>query len=93
MKRLFGAKKPRAPARTLEDTARTLDERAKTIEAKIAALDRELVKHREQIKRARPGAGQDAAKRRALVVLKQKKIYEQQRDQLGGQLMLSLIHI
>jgi charged multivesicular body protein 5 len=87
MKRLFGAKKPRAPARTLEDTARTLDERAKTIEAKIAALDRELVKHREQIKRARPGAGQDAAKRRALVVLKQKKIYEQQRDQLGGQLM------
>ena len=87
MKRLFGAKKPRAPVRTLADTAQSLDERATKIDAKIAALDRELVKHREAIKRARPGAAQDAAKRRALVVLKQKKMYEQQRDQLGGQLM------
>ena len=87
MKRLFGAKRAVAPARTLEETAQSLDARAKTIDGKIAALDRELVKHREAIKRTRPGAAQEAAKRRALVVLKQKKMYEQQRDQLGGQLM------
>lgn len=87
MKRLFGAKRAPKAVRTLGETAQSLEARAKTIDGKIAALDRELVKHREAIKRTRPGAAQEAAKRRALVVLKQKKMYEQQRDQLGGQLM------
>ena len=86
MKRLFGAKKaPAAPAKTLSETATGLEQRTHALDAKITALDRELATHRDAIKRARPGAGQDAAKRRALVVLKQRKLYEQQREQLYGQ--------
>ena len=91
MKRLFGAKKPTSSSssadavKTLSDTASGLEARTRALDGKIAALDRELATHREAIRRARPGAGQDAAKRRALVVLKQRKLYEQQREQLYGQ--------
>lgn len=56
-----------------------------SIDEKIRKLDAELVKHRENIKRTRPGPAQEAAKRRALTVLKQKKLYESQRDQLYNQ--------
>ena len=38
------------------------------IDEKIRKLEEQLVKHRETIKRARPGPAQDAAKRRALGV-------------------------
>ena len=45
----------------------------------------ELARHREIIKKARPGPARDAAKRRALQVLKQKRLYENQREQLYNQ--------
>lgn len=51
----------------------------------IRKLEAELVKHRDIIKRTRPGPAQEAAKRRALTVLKQKRLYENQRDQLYNQ--------
>lgn len=85
MRRLFGATRPSAPVRSLDDAAGALDARCAALDAKITALDRELVRHREAIRRARAGAAQDAAKRRALVVLKQRKMYESQREQLYGQ--------
>ena len=56
-----------------------------SIDEKIKKLDAQLVGHREAIRKARPGAPQDAAKRRALAVLKQKKMLEAQRDQLYNQ--------
>jgi charged multivesicular body protein 5 len=55
------------------------------LDEKIRKLDEQLAKHRETIKKARPGPAQEAAKRRALVVLKQKRLYETQRDQLYNQ--------
>ena len=58
---------------------------AHSIDEKIKKLDAQLVGHREAIRKARPGAQQDAAKRRALAVLKQKKMLEAQRDQLYNQ--------
>ena len=82
---MFGATRPSAPVRSLDDAAGALDARCAALDAKITALDRELVRHREAIRRARVGAAQDAAKRRALVVLKQRKMYESQREQLYGQ--------
>jgi charged multivesicular body protein 5 len=91
MKRLFGTRATRAtattgtPAKSLADTADALEARTNAIDAKITSLDRELVKHRDAIKRARVGPAQEAAKRRALVVLKQRKMYEAQREQLYGQ--------
>ena len=38
------------------------------IDEKIRKLDEQLAKHKENIKKARPGPAQDAAKRRALGV-------------------------
>ncbi len=85
------------------------------LDEKLRKLDEQLIKHREVIKRTRPGPAQDAAKRRALnvrpmqthqhvcahvrllttpsclckvdarQVLKQKRLYETQRDQLYNQ--------
>ena len=53
-----------------------LDKRGATLDDKIKRLDAELAKHRDLIRRARPGPAQEAAKRRALTVLKQKRLYE-----------------
>lgn len=57
------------------------------LDEKIRKLEEQLLKHREAIRRARPGPAQEAAKRRAQVVLRQKKQYEAQRDQLYNQQM------
>lgn len=58
---------------------------SRRLDEKIRRLDEQLVRHREAINKARPGPAQEAAKRRALTVLKQKKQYEAQRDQLYNQ--------
>jgi len=50
----------------------------------IKALDNELRQFQAQLKRAK-GASATNIKRRAMQVLKRKKMYEQQRDQLAGQ--------
>ena len=62
-----------------------LDKRGATLDDKIKRLDAELAKHRDLIRRARMGLAQEAAKRRALTVLKQKRLYESQREQLYSQ--------
>ena len=62
-----------------------LDKRGATLDDKIKRLDAELAKHRDLIRRTRPGPAQEAAKRRALTVLKQKRLYESQREQLYNQ--------
>jgi len=85
MKRLFGVKKEKPPPPTLDEATGTLEKRGDTVDAKIKKLDMELAKHRELIKKARPGPAQEAAKRRALQVLKQKRLYEGQRETLYNQ--------
>ena len=85
MKRLFGKKKEVAPPPTLDDATGSLEKRGDGVDAKIKKLDLELALHREIIKKARPGPARDAAKRRALQVLKQKRLYENQREQLYNQ--------
>lgn len=85
MRRLFGRAKEAPPAPTLDDAVSNLDKRGGGIDDKIKRLDEELRKHKEAIARARPGPAQEAAKQRALRILKQKKMYEAQRDQLFQQ--------
>eukprot|EP00210_Caulerpa_lentillifera_P008397 g8009.t1 len=87
MKRVFGTRnqQPKAPPPTVQDASSNLDTRGNTLDAKINNLDGQLVKLREQIQRTRPGPSQEAAKRRALQILKQKRMYEGQRDQLYSQ--------
>ena len=41
---------------------------SRRLDDKIKKLDEQLMKHRDVIKKTRPGPGQDAAKRRALSV-------------------------
>lgn len=61
-------------------------ERADGLDAKIKKLDDELIKYREQMKKLRPNSpAHNAIKSRAMRVLKQKKMYETQREQLYGQ--------
>merc|ERR1719482_1332579 len=85
MKRLFGAKKEKAPPPSLSDAVGELEGRGDSIEARIAKLDAQLGKYKAQIKKMRPGPAQQGVKRRALQVLKQKKLYEQQREQVYQQ--------
>ncbi|KAL6049678.1 Vacuolar protein-sorting-associated protein 60 [Balamuthia mandrillaris] len=85
MRRFFGAKKPQTPAPTLTEATERLDGRVNALDEKIKKLDAELIKCRQQIGRMRPGPAQNGVKQRALKLLKQKKMYETQKDQLMGQ--------
>ena len=54
------------------------------MDEKIRKLNEQLGKHRDIIKRSH-GPAQEAAKKRAMTVLRQKKLLEQQREQLYNQ--------
>lgn len=55
------------------------------MEKKINALDNDLRKFRDQMSKMREGPGKNAVKAKAMRILKQKKMYEQQLDNLRGQ--------
>lgn len=82
MNRLFGKSKPAAPAPTLNDVGASLEKRAESIDKKIQMLDAELFKYREQLKKLRDGPAKNSVQQKAIRVLKQKKQYEQQRENL-----------
>lgn len=84
MKRLFGGKKEVKEAPSLTDATDTTNKRAGVLEGKIKALDKQLVDLKGQIKAARPGPAQNRIKQRAMQVLKQKRMYENQRGQVCG---------
>ncbi|KAK9832560.1 hypothetical protein WJX84_002843 [Apatococcus fuscideae] len=86
MRRIFGSKKEKAPAPSIEEANGKLTTRGDVLDDKIRKLDEQLMKHKDVIKRAR-GPAAEAAKRRALQVLKQKRMLETQREQLYNQQM------
>ena len=87
MQRLFGksSAKTNVPAPTIEDTQDRMDKRVGSVDTKIQKMDQDLAKLSDQIKRARPGPAQNRLKQRAMQILKQKKMYEGQRDQIETQ--------
>ncbi len=85
MNRLFGSKKPQAPPPNLNDCVASIDSRTESVEKKIQKLEQELSKYSEQMKKMRDGPGKNAVKQKALRVLKQKRIYEAQRENLSNQ--------
>ncbi|XP_046982666.1 charged multivesicular body protein 5 [Schistocerca americana] len=85
MNRLFGKGKPKEPPPNLTDCIAGVDSRAESVEKKIARLDQELVKYKDQMKKMREGPAKNSVKQKALRVLKQKKMYEQQVDNLRQQ--------
>ena len=85
MNRLFGRGKAKGPGPNLGDCIANVDSRADSIEKKVGALDKELVKYKDQMKKMREGPGKNAVKQKALRVLKQKKMYEGQLENLRTQ--------
>ncbi|WOL01769.1 charged multivesicular body protein 5-like [Canna indica] len=85
MRRVFGAKKNKEPPPTIQDATDRINKRGETVDEKIKKLDAELARYKEQIKKTRPGPAQEAVKARAMRVLKQKRMYEGQRDMIYNQ--------
>ncbi|XP_076014332.1 charged multivesicular body protein 5 [Genypterus blacodes] len=85
MNRLFGRGKPKGPAPNLTDCIGGVDSRAESVDKKIARLDIELVKYKDQMKKMRDGPSKNMVKQKAMRVLKQKRMYEGQRDNLMQQ--------
>lgn len=85
MNRLFGRNKPAAPVPSLGEVGASLDKRVESFDKKIQMLDAELFKYRDQMKKMREGPARNAVQQKALRVLRQKKQYEQQRENLMQQ--------
>jgi charged multivesicular body protein 5 len=84
MHRLFGKKKEVAPPPSLGDASGGINARIATLDEKIRGLDNELRVYRTQLSKAK-GPAKTGLQKRAMDVLKRKRMYEQQRDQLAGQ--------
>ncbi len=80
MDRLFGKSKPKAPPPTLADATKSMEARGDTLDTKIAKLDKELARYTEQMKKMKPGPAKQSVQKRALMILKQKKMYEGQKE-------------
>jgi len=62
-----------------------LESRGEDIDNRIKKLDGELGRYTEQMRKMKPGAAKQAVQQRALRVLKQKKMYEAQREKMANQ--------
>jgi charged multivesicular body protein 5 len=82
MRRIFGVPKkpaePGPPPPSLTQASETIDKRVGLIDEKIRQCDEELKKYKSQM----TGPNATAVKNRAMTVLKRKKMYEAQRDQM-----------
>ncbi|CAH8500238.1 unnamed protein product [Schistosoma turkestanicum] len=85
MNRLFGQSKPKQPPPNLTDVISNVDSRAESVDKKIERLDAELKKYQLQMQKMRDGPAKESVKMKALRVLKQKKVYENQKEQLYNQ--------
>jgi charged multivesicular body protein 5 len=85
MDRIFGKKKQAVAAPDLSDTSAGLGGRVDEMDKKIAGLEQELRVYKDKIKKARSPAAKQAVQKRAMEVLKRKKMYENQRDMVAGQ--------
>ncbi|CEP10186.1 hypothetical protein [Parasitella parasitica] len=84
MDRLFGSGK-KIPKPTLNDAISNTDVRVDAVEVKIKKLDAELTRYKDQLKKMREGPTKKTVQQKAIRVLKQRKLYEVQRDNLQQQ--------
>lgn len=86
MRRLLGKPKEKKPKATLDDATTSLDKRGGEIDMKVDNLNMELNKLKMQMKKQRKGSpAYKATHRKAMTVLKRKKMYEAQREQVYNQ--------
>ncbi len=87
MQRLFGAKKKPAPevkAPSLSETSGKLGERAKVIEAKVNECTKQINDLKMAMKK-QTGVAYKNSQQKALVILKRRKMYENQLNTLLSQ--------
>lgn len=84
MRRVFGKKKAAAPAPSLDEASSGLGGRLDSMDKKIADLETELRGYKDKIKKTNSPAAKKQLQKRALEVLKRKRMYEQQRDTVAG---------
>jgi charged multivesicular body protein 5 len=85
MHRFFGKKKAAPPVATLGETSERLGSRMEGVETKIKGYDAQLLEIKGKIKATKSASVRNGLKKRALNVLKQRKMYEKQRDQMMKQ--------
>jgi len=85
MNRLFGKAKPKAAAPTISDTISNTDSRIGSLEKQISKLDVDIKKYGEQMRKMKPGRSRDLVKQKAMRLLRQKRQYENQLDQMQQQ--------
>lgn len=85
MNRIFGKKKVAGPAPSLDDAAKGLGTRVDAMDVKIGQLENELKVYKDKIKKTKSPAAKKSLQKRALEILKRKRMYESQRDQAMGQ--------
>jgi charged multivesicular body protein 5 len=85
MNRVFGKKKAAPPPPSLENASSGIGGRIGTMDEKILGLEKELKVYKDKIKKAKTPAAKKQIQKRAMEVLKRKKMYEQQRDAASGQ--------
>jgi charged multivesicular body protein 5 len=69
---------------TLGDAAKAMDERVKALDSKIKDINQELLRYKDQLKKASP-AMKSSIEKRAVATLKRKRMYETQRDSIVSQ--------
>lgn len=85
MNRVFGKKKAKAPPPSLDKASAGLGERVTAMDAKIQGLENELRVYKDKMKKAKSPAAKKQLQKRAMELLKRKRMYEQQRDNTAGQ--------
>jgi charged multivesicular body protein 5 len=77
MKRLFGIGGEAAPVKSLDEVAETMDARSAHVDTKVKAIDHELMELKKQMAVVK-GPGLTRLKQRAMMLLKQRKVLDQQ---------------
>ena len=85
MRRVFGKKKVEGPAPTLDEASAGIGGRIDGMDKKIADLEAELKVYKDKIKKTKSPAAKKQLQKRALEVLKRKRMYENQRDTATAQ--------
>lgn len=85
MKRVFGKKKAEAPAPSLDQASAGIGGRIDGMDKKIEDLESELRVYKDKIKKTKSPAAKKQLQKRALEILKRKRMYEQQRDMAAAQ--------
>lgn len=62
-----------------------MEKRGESLDTKIQKLDKELARYTEQMKKMKPGPAKQAVQKRAMAILKQKKMYEGQKEKTMNQ--------